>query len=56
VDEAFTNPAITTKFWFTRSIGWFETGKHIRWEWEMHGVPTMVDVKILDPGKRFLLE
>ena len=30
VFEAFTNPDITTKFWFTKSSGQLETGKRLR--------------------------
>ena len=38
VYEAFINPKITTRFWFTKSTGPLEAGKRIRWEWEMYGV------------------
>ena len=38
VFEAFVNPEITTKFWFTRSSGRLELGKKVRWDWEMFGV------------------
>ena len=44
VFEAFVNPAITTKFWFTRSTGRLEAGKAVRWEWEMYGVSAEVRV------------
>ena len=47
VFEAFVNPAITTKFWFTRSSGKLEAGKEVRWEWEMYGVSAQVRVKAL---------
>ncbi len=56
VYEAFINPAITTKFWFTKSSGRLEAGKYVRWDWEMYGVSTMVVVKELVPGKRILVE
>jgi len=56
VYEAFIYPAGTTKFWITKSPGKLEVGKHIRWEWEMYGVSSSNDVKILDPAKRILLE
>jgi uncharacterized protein YndB with AHSA1/START domain len=35
VFEAFVNPDITTKFWFTKSSGRLEAGKQVQWEWEM---------------------
>lgn len=37
VFEAFVDPAITTKFWFTKSSGKLEPGKEVRWDWEMYG-------------------
>lgn len=54
--EAFVNPEITTKFWFTRASGRLEPEKSIRWDWEMFGVGTDVKVKTLEPNKRILIE
>ena len=45
VFEAFVDPAITTKFWFTKSSGKLEKGKQIKWEWEMYNVSSDVEVK-----------
>lgn len=56
VFEAFVNPAITTKFWFTESTGRLEPGKVIRWEWEMYGVSAEVRVKAVEPHRRILIE
>lgn len=44
VFEAFTDPAITTQIWFTKSSGRLEAGKTIEWTWEMyhHTVPVKV--------------
>lgn len=56
VYEAFVNPDHTTKFWFTRSSGKLETGRRIRWEWEMYGVSSLVEVKLLEPGKRITID
>ncbi len=56
VFEAFINPAITTRFWFTRSSGRLEPGKKIRWEWEMYGSSTEIDVKVVEQNARILLE
>lgn len=52
VFEAFVDPAVTTKFWFTKSSGKLEAGKEVRWEWEMYGVSTLVRVEILEPNER----
>ena len=56
VFEAFINPDITTKFWFTKSSGKLETGKQIRWEWEMYKSSTDVNVIAIEPNKKILVE
>ena len=56
VFEAFINPDITTKFWFTKSSGRLEAGKQIRWDWEMYNSGTDVNVKAIEPNKRILVE
>ena len=56
VYEAFINPEITTKFWFTKSSGRLEEGQRVRWDWEMYGVGDEVHVKILEPNKRIVIE
>lgn len=56
VFNAFVDPAVTTKFWFTKSSGKLETSKRVRWEWEMYGVGDDVDVKSIEPGKRIVFE
>jgi uncharacterized protein YndB with AHSA1/START domain len=56
VFEAFIDPAITTKFWFTKSSGRLEPGKQIRWEWEMYNSSADVNVKEIEPTKRILLD
>jgi uncharacterized protein YndB with AHSA1/START domain len=56
VFEAFINPGITTRFWFTKSSGQLETGKRIRWDWEMYNSSTEVEVKAVEPNKRILVE
>jgi uncharacterized protein YndB with AHSA1/START domain len=56
VFEAFVNPEITTKFWFTKSSGKLGEGKHIRWEWEMYGVWDDILVKSIEQNKRIVVE
>lgn len=51
VFKAFTDPAITTKFWFTKSSGPLEAGKTVTWEWEMYGVATEVQVQEIVPDQ-----
>lgn len=56
VYEAFVNPDITTKFWFTKSNGRLEVGKHVRWDWEIYGVWDEIHVKELETNKRIVVE
>lgn len=54
--EAFIDPEITSKFWFTKSSGRLETGKPIQWNWEMYGVSVQVRPKAIEENKRILIE
>jgi uncharacterized protein YndB with AHSA1/START domain len=56
VFEAFVNPEITTKFWFTKSTGRVEAGKQIVWTWEMYDISINVDVNEIEPNKRILIQ
>ncbi|WP_211320317.1 SRPBCC family protein [Tumebacillus permanentifrigoris] len=56
VFEAFIDPAMTTKIWFTKSSGRLEAGQQVRWEWEMYGASADVFVKELEQNKRILVE
>jgi uncharacterized protein YndB with AHSA1/START domain len=52
VFEAFIDPELTTKFWFTKSSGRLEAGKRIRWDWEMYGVWDEIEVKEVELNER----
>lgn len=56
VFEAFVDPAITTRFWFTKSSGRLQEGKQIRWDWEMYNHSVEVSVKAIEANKRILIE
>jgi len=56
VFEAFMNPEITTKFWFTKSSGRLEAGKQVTWSWEMYNASSDVTVKDVEQNKRILIE
>ncbi|MFJ7827748.1 SRPBCC family protein [Psychrobacillus sp. NPDC096623] len=56
VFQAFVDPTITTKFWFTKSNGRLEKGKRIRWDWEMYGVSAELEVKEVEQDKRILIQ
>jgi uncharacterized protein YndB with AHSA1/START domain len=56
VFEAFVNPAITSKFWFTKGSGRLQAGKQVRWDWEMYDIYVDVNVKAIEDNKRILIE
>jgi uncharacterized protein YndB with AHSA1/START domain len=56
VFEAFINPDITTKFWFTKGSGRLEAGKQVAWTWEMYGFSINVDAKAVEKNSRILIE
>ncbi len=56
VFDAFVDPAITSKSWFTKGSGRLEAGKRVRWDWDMYGVSVEVVVKALEVNKRILIE
>lgn len=56
VFEAFVDPDITTRFWFTRSTGRLETGAQVEWHWEMYGVSAPVNVIAVEPFRRIVIE
>ena len=56
VFEALVDPAITSRFWFSKGSGRLEAGRRVRWDWEMYGVSTEVDVKSIEENRRILVE
>lgn len=56
VFQAFIDPALTTKFWFTKSSGKLEEGKTVKWEWEMYNVSSDVSVKEIIPDRKISIE
>ena len=55
VDEvynAFIDPDVTTKIWFTKSTGRLDQHDHVTWTWEMYDASAEVDVVALEAGKR----
>lgn len=51
VFEAFIDPAVTTRFWFTHSTGRLEPGREVTWEWRMYGASAQVRVEAIEPQK-----
>jgi len=56
VFQAFIDPTITTKFWFTHSSGLLEAGKTITWRWEMYNVSDQIKVKEIISNQKITIE
>ncbi|MFV5700050.1 SRPBCC family protein [Flavobacterium sp. ZT3R17] len=56
VFQAFINPEITTKIWFTKSSGKLEEGKETQWTWEMYNHSISVRAKTIELNKKIVLE
>ena len=56
VFEAFVNPDITRRFWFTKSSGRLQAGAHVTWTWEMYEISIEVEVRSIEPDERILIE
>jgi uncharacterized protein YndB with AHSA1/START domain len=52
VFEALADPAITTRFWYTKSSGRMQQGAQLTWEWEMYGVSGKVWVTEIETDRR----
>lgn len=55
VFAAFTDPAITSRFWFTKGSGHLAPGVRVVWEWEMYGASADVTVKEFAPDERIVI-
>jgi uncharacterized protein YndB with AHSA1/START domain len=56
VFEAFVDPTITARFWFTKGSGRLEAGEQVRWDWEMYDFSLQVDVKAVEENARILIQ
>ena len=56
VFEAFVDPTITSRFWFTRGDGRLEEGATVNWYWDMYGVSAEVLVKSIEHNRRILID
>lgn len=56
VFEAFVNPEITSKFWFTKSSGRLDDNKQVEWTWEMYNHTELVNVKSVEPNTKIVIE
>ena len=56
VFEAFVNPTITSRFWFTRGSGRLEQGANVTWHWDMYAASADVTVKSIEQDRRIVVE
>jgi uncharacterized protein YndB with AHSA1/START domain len=56
VFEAFVDPAITARFWFSRGTAGLVEGAELQWIWEMYGASTDVRVLAIEPGRLIRIE
>ncbi|HEX3531659.1 MAG TPA: SRPBCC family protein [Thermoanaerobaculia bacterium] len=56
VFEAFVDPAITSRFWFTQGSGRLEVGKEITWTWGMYNFSIPIQVKEIEKNRKILVE
>jgi uncharacterized protein YndB with AHSA1/START domain len=56
VFEAFINPAVTTRFWFTKSSGRLDVDKTVEWTWEMYNYTAPVKVLSVETNKQIVIE
>lgn len=57
VFAAFADPAITSRFWFTRgSAPLAKKGQRVTWSWDMYDASTEVLVTAFEPGRRIEVE
>jgi uncharacterized protein YndB with AHSA1/START domain len=55
VYQAFTEPGVTSWFWFTHGDRRLSPGAEAVWTWGMYGVSTRVAVKELQVNRRILI-
>lgn len=56
VFEAFADPAVTARFWFTHGSGRLEAGARVDWTWAMYGFTTPAVVTAFEPNHRIALD
>jgi uncharacterized protein YndB with AHSA1/START domain len=56
VFEAFVNPDVTAKFWFTKGSARLQPGQQVQWDWDMYGISIPVTPKTIEPNRRIVIE
>ena len=55
VFAAFVDPAVTTRFWFSRASGPLAAGATVTWYWDHYGVSGEVTVTALERNRRLAI-
>lgn len=55
VFEAFVDPRITTRFWFTGSTGRVEEGARLTWTWSFYDASAEVEVVEVEKDRRIVI-
>jgi len=56
VFNAFVDPCVTARFWFSRASGPLVAGQTVTWYWDHYGASGNVMVKALEPHRRIAIE
>lgn len=56
VFQAFVDPAITSRFWFSRGSGRLVPNTEVTWYWDMYGASARVKVIAVEQNRRILIE
>ena len=56
VFDAFVDPYKTSMFWFTSGSDRLEASKRVQWRWDMYDLNVDVDVQVLEPNKRIIVD
>ena len=56
VFEAFVDPAVTTRFWFSKASGPLKAGETVRWDWEMYGAGDDIHVRAVEAGRSIVYD
>lgn len=56
VFNAFVDPTVTTKFWFSRSSGQLAPGETVTWYWDQYGFSEEVTVTALEKNQRIAIK
>ena len=56
VFQAFVDPSVTSRFWFTGGSGMLEPGATVRWDWKMYDFSTQATVIEFEPDRRIRID